>query len=95
MRFESACDLGELGRAVPKFLALVGNDRWRKRVDQLDAEQRASPYRWRIVLDYHWLEMDLAHQADILLQRGDLEPVHVDSHALVSLRFASAMVNIH
>lgn len=95
MRFETACDLGELGRSVPKFLALVGSDRWLKRVGQLDEEQHASPYRWRIVLDYHWLEMDLAHQADILLQRGDLDPVQVDSHALVCLRFASAVVNIH
>jgi hypothetical protein len=95
MRFHSACDLGELGRAVLKFLALVGNARWRKRVDQLDEEQRASPYRWRIVLDYHWLEMDLAHQAEILMRRGDLDPVQVDSHALVCLRFASAIVSIH
>lgn len=88
-------DLARLGQVVPAFLALIGTDRWLRRVEQLDDEQRSSPYRWKIVLDYHWLEMDLARQVQMLSSTGSLDEKAIDSHALASLRFADMVVRLH
>lgn len=59
-------DVVTLGEYIPRFIALAGEKRWFKRLDHLDAEQQGSPYLWRIVNDYHWLEMGIGFQADVL-----------------------------
>ena len=57
MRIAIRAELPALGGYVPRFVGLVGEERWFKHVDHLDGEQRKSPFRWKIVKDYHWLEM--------------------------------------
>src|SRR3546814_14972422 len=66
--------LEDLATYLPRFLSLVGRERWFKRADQLDEEQRRSPYRWKIVADYHWLELAISFQCDVLAKEGRLLP---------------------
>ena len=56
MRLAMSSTLAALGGYIPRFVGIVGEERWFKRVDHLDSEQRQSPFRWKIVKDYHWLE---------------------------------------
>ena len=95
MRFDVSYDLGMLAQYIPRFFGLVDRIRWYKRVAQLNEDQQTSPYLWKIVSDYHWLEMAISHQTDILAEEGRLLHEHVDSHALVALQFAGAIVEIH
>ena len=83
MHLTVPADLDRLAEYVDPFTALVGRERWFRRADQLDAEQRKSPYRWKIVADYHWLEMAVSHQADIFAKKGCLIP-GADRHAYSS-----------
>ena len=82
---------------VPRFLAVIGTeDRWyRPEVKQLDAEQRRSPFLWKIVSDYHWLEMAISYQADVLAKEGRLPPGELHPRMWAALRFAGAIVEIH
>ncbi len=88
-------DLDRLAEYVDPFTALVGRKRWFRRADQLDAEQRKSPYRWKIVADYHWLEMAISYQADILAKEGRLIPELTDALILAALNFAAITVEVH
>jgi hypothetical protein len=95
MQFYVPSELSALAGYVPKFLSIVGRDRWFKRVNQLDEEQRASLYRWKIVMDYHWLEMALTHQSDVLSKLGRLDPELTDTPSLAALLFAGAVTEVH
>ncbi len=95
MRFECSSRLPSLARYLPRFLDLVGQDRWHKRVNQFDLEQRSSPYLWKIVSDYHWVEMAISHQTDVLEKDGRLQADLIDPMTLAALHFASAVVEIH
>lgn len=95
MRFETATELSQFAEGVNRFLEIIGRKRWFKRVDQLDFEQRRSAYLAMIVADYHWLEMAISYQSDVLGEHGRLDPRLVDSPSLAALRFASAVVQAH
>lgn len=88
-------DLATLGKYIPRFLALVGEKRWFKRVDQLDAEQQKSAFQWKIVRDYHWLEFGISFQADVLAKEGRLQPELTDALILAALNFAATTVEVH
>ncbi|WP_228241467.1 hypothetical protein [Porphyrobacter sp. GA68] len=87
--------LDELAPYLSKFLALVGRERWFKRADQLDAEQQRSAYRSKIVADYHWLELAISHQCDILAKERRLLPRYADMQAWAGLHFAATVVEVH
>lgn len=95
MRFEVANDLTTLSEYLPRFLALVGAERWFKRAGQLADEMEASPFRWKIVADYHWLEMAISHQCDVLNEEGKLPPEFSDPQQLAALHFAANVVEVH
>jgi hypothetical protein len=95
MRFSFSSDLANLGTYLPRFLALVGEDRWFKRANELDTQQNASPYLWKIVSDYHWLEMAISHQTDVLAKEGRLLADRADPMTLAALHFTGAVVEIH
>ena len=84
-----------LGDCIPRFLGLVGKKRWFKRVGRLDKEQQQSPFQWAIVKDYHWLEMAISSQADVLPKEGRLRPEHTDALILTALNFAATTVEVH
>jgi hypothetical protein len=87
--------LAALGEYLPSFIGLVGEKRWFKRLDQLDAEQRKSPFRWKIISDYHWLEMAIGFQHDVLKKEGVLRPDLVDELIIAALNFAATTVEVH
>lgn len=95
MQVATPHDLVALGEYVPRFLRLVGEERWFKRVDHLDAEQLESPFRWKIVSDYHWLEMAISFQSDVLAKEGHLRPELTDELILAALNFAATTVEVH
>ncbi len=88
-------DLDSLTPYVVRLLELIGQDRWFKRADHLDAEQRKSPFRWKIVADYHWLEMALSFQAHALAKEGRLLPELADELIIAALNFAATTVEVH
>ena len=95
MRLHPTSDLVSLAAYLHQFLALVGEERWFKRADQLLSEMTKSPFLWKIVADYHWLEMELSHQAEIVATLGRLDPDHFDLTSLTVLQFASAVSEVH
>lgn len=88
-------ELDQLADYIDRFMTLVGRERWFKRVDQLDVEQRKSPYHWKIVVDYHWLEMAISFQSDVLAKEGCLIPELTDALILAALNFAAITVEVH
>ncbi len=95
MRFDIPSDLSLLAAFIPRFLDIIDRRRWYKRVEQLDFEQRSSANIWKIVSDYHWLEMAVSRQADVLDKEGRLLSEHVDQFAFSALHFVAAIVEIH
>ena len=95
MRLAMSSELAALGGYIPRFVGLVGEERWFKRVDHLDSEQRQSPFRWKIVKDYHWLEMAISFQFDVLAKEGCLRPELTDAPILAALNFAASTVEVH
>jgi len=87
-------DLSGLAGYIEPFLELAGRDRWFRRADHFDREQGRSPYRWKIVADYHWLEMAVAFQADVLAKEARLLPELADELILASLNFAATTVEV-
>lgn len=95
MRILPPNSLDAFGSYIPRFLTIVGEERWFKRVDQLDREQQRSFFNWKIVSDYHWLEMAIAFQADVLAKEKRLNPEHIDELILAALNFAATTVEVH
>jgi len=95
MRLVNSSELAVLGGYIPRFVGLVGEERWFKRVDHLDSERRLSLYRWKIVKDYHWLEMAISFQFDVLASEGRLRPELTDASILAALNFAASTVEVH
>lgn len=87
--------LDALATYIGPFLALAGEKLWMKRLDQLDFDQRTSHFRWKIVSDYHWLEMEIGFQTDVLAKEGRLRHDLVDELIMASLNFAATTVEIH
>jgi hypothetical protein len=95
MRLLLPSNTQELAPHLDRFLDLAGRERWFKRCDQLDADQRRSPFRWKIVSDYHWLEMAIGFQADVLAKEGRLLPELADGLMLAALNFAATAAEVH
>jgi hypothetical protein len=95
MNFQPTSDINSLAASIPAFISLVGDDRWHRRIEHLDKERRKSFFLWRIVADYHWLEMAISHQAAILQQKGHLLVASMDNKALAALDFAASLVQAH
>ena len=95
MRVAISSELAALAEYIPRFLDLVGEDRWFKRVDHLDNQQQQSPFQWKIVKDYHWLEMAISFQSDVLAKEGRLLPELTDALNLAALNFAARTVEVH
>lgn len=88
-------ELTALGQYLPRFVGLVGESLWFKRLDHLDAEQHKSPFCWKIISDYHWLEMAIGFQHDVLTKEGVLRPELIDELIVTALRFAATTVEVH
>jgi len=95
MRFDLNPDLISLRARLPDFFELVGGQRWFERANQLAIEMDASPFRWKIVRDYHWLEMAISHQAEILYQKEAPAADPTDTSMLAAMRFAAMVVEMH
>ena len=95
MRIATPSDLVGLGTYIPRFLELVGTERWVKRVDRLDGQHNNSPFWWKIINDYHWLEMAISFQADILEREGHLRSELADASILTALNFAATTVEVY
>lgn len=94
MKFETTIELEALGRNLPLFIELIGEDQWYKRVDELDTQQRASPFLGIIVSDYHWLEMAISHQYEVFKDKEKLDPSLIDERAKAALCFALETVAV-
>jgi len=95
MRIAISNDLATLGEYIQRFLDIVGEESWFKRVEYLDAEQHKSPFLWKIISDYHWLEMAISFQANVLAREGHLRPELTDGLILAALNFAATTVELH
>ncbi len=95
MHLQRPTTLEELAPYLPRFVSLVGRDRWFKRADQLDAEQHRSPFRGKIVADYHWLELAISFQSDVLEKQGRLLPELATMQVRAGLHFAATVVHVH
>ena len=76
-------------------MALVDQKRWFKRADQLASEIERSVHLHKIVADYHWLEMHISHQWEVLKYEGKLNPDYLDPPVIDALKFAATTVEVH
>lgn len=95
MHLQRPTTLEELAPYLSRFFPLVGRDRWFKRADQLDAKQRRSPFRGKIIADYHWLELAISFQSDVLEKQGRLLPELATMQVRAGLHFAATVVDVH
>lgn len=95
MRIALPDDLDGLATYIRPMLDLVGEERWFRRAEHFATEVGKSRYRWKIVSDYHWLEMGIAFQAEVLEKEGRLNPNHADTLIMAALNFAGSCVEIH
>lgn len=95
MRLTLPSDILSLAPYLDRFLNLIGRERWFKRCDQLDVDQRRTPFGWKIVADFHWLEMAIGFQADVLAKDGRLSSELADGRILAALNFAASTVEVH
>jgi hypothetical protein len=95
MRFSLPTTPDALASYLPEFMALVGVDRWIKRANQLADEMERSPYLHKIVLDYHWLEMNVCHQWQVFTQEGRVDLRALPELNLAALNFAATTVEIY
>lgn len=93
-QFSVSSDLGQLGQYLPAFLEITGEGLWWKRVDYLADQGQQSPFQAKIVLDYHWLELELSHQAEVLKYHGTLIPRELTPQSMASLLFARTVVEV-
>jgi len=95
MRFSIPNEIDQLAKCLDRFVMLIGRERWFVRACQLDAEQRKSPWLWKIVGDYHWLEMAISYQADVFAKEARLVPELIDVPAMAALNYAAVTVGVH
>ncbi len=95
MRFHIDSDLPSLARYLTPFFQLAGRREWFRRAEQLSDEQSKSPFRWKIVRDYHWLELVISHQGEVFEHTGALVSEQLDGLDMAGLHFAAAVVEIH
>lgn len=91
MRFELPTGNEELMAYVPSLMDMLGS-RWSNRIDQLDSEQRRSPSLWKIVADYHWLEMAIEDCARI--RRGLTDLPEANPSIGAALRFVAGIIEV-
>jgi len=95
MLIEFNNDLATIGESLQTFLELAGVVRWRKRAVQLGAEAISSPFKSKIVDDYHWLELALSAQMIVHETVGKLETELLSIEAIRALYFAQTSVEVH
>lgn len=95
MRVSVPIALERLADYIEPFLELSGKERWFKRTDQLYSEAQKSPYQGKTVADYHWLEMAISFQADVLAKERRLLPELVTKSIQIALNFAAMAVEVH
>lgn len=92
MLIEFNHDLVAMGECLAPFLELAGAIRWRKRAVQLGEEAISSPFKAKIVDDYHWLELALSAQMIAYDAIGRLEAEQQDIESIRALYFAQTTV---
>jgi hypothetical protein len=95
MHFHVSTDLESLAQYLGEFMALVDQKRWFKRADQLASEINRSMHLQKIVADYHWLEMHISHQWEMLQHERKLNVTYLDPLVLAALKFAATTVEVH
>ncbi|KWC84161.1 hypothetical protein WL58_16720 [Burkholderia cepacia] len=95
MRFSLPTEPEALASYLPEFMALVGRDRWIKRANQLADEMERSPHLHKIVLDYHWLEMNVCHQWEVFTQEKRVDLTALPELNLAALNFAATTVEVY
>ena len=95
MRFTLPTEPEALASYLPEFMSLAGIDRWTKRVNQLADEMEQSAYLHKIVLDYHWLEMNVCHQWQVFTQEKRVDLTALPDLNLAALRFAATIVEVN
>ncbi|WP_412529157.1 hypothetical protein [Burkholderia lata] len=95
MRFSLPTKPEALASYLPEFISLTGCDRWTKRANQLADEMERSPHLHKIVLDYHWLEMNVCHQWQVFTQEERVDLTALPELNLAALNFAATTVEVY
>lgn len=95
MQFTVPINLSVLGAYLPRFVGLIGLSAWDKRAERLLADAKGSPASSKVAVDYHWLELELAHLRRRRQQLGRI-PAQIESaQTRPALHFAAAAVEIN
>lgn len=87
-------DLQRVRESLPRFVELCDATMWSRRVTHLRRELDASPFRAKIVADYHWLEIVLGSERERVQVRDD-PAGPVAREALAALYFAQTVVHAY
>lgn len=87
-------DLHRLREDLPRFVELCDGTIWFRRLAHLRRELAASPFRAKIVADYHWLEVVLGSEVE-RIRGADPVVAPVTPEALAALYFAQTVVHAY
>lgn len=85
----------EFSYCLPRFIDLIGVNRWDRRIAGFNADAESSPFLWKIVTDYHWLEICLGYQQGSLQRRGSVLTEEYGKPDIAALAFAASVVRIY
>ncbi len=86
-------DLQRLREGIPRFVELCDTTMWSRRIAHFHRELDASPFRAKLVADYHWLEVVLGSELEHVEGGDAAAPAATD--ALAALNFAQSVVHAH
>lgn len=95
MIFEIPAHHTVFSECLPQFIELIGRHRWDRQVQIYNTEAKTSPFLWKVVADYHWLEVCLGFQQGSLQRTGSVLSEEFSELDIVALTFAASVVRIH
>lgn len=95
MIVEHKTDLRNLEACIPRFLELVGTERWERRTAQLSKAAIDSPIQTKIVADYHSLEAILSIHIRVCESDDIATPRQVTVELFSVLLFLQTVLSVH
>ena len=94
MKFDFKPDTHSLREHLPAFFRLTNPIIWNKRIKNLRQELNSSPFKAKLIGDYHWLELELSDEIDNISSSATHKK-KIGADTIAALYFANMIINVH
>lgn len=77
------------------FLGIVGAERWFKRSEQLFQNGNLGAADWKILSDFHWLELEISSLIHLYRTKRKLESDELDNRSWAALHFVKMVSEVY